>query len=197
VYLVDADSATATSVQGAAIAGQVKARLSSAQIAADVDAMEERRVRVVIDADAAGTVDALLLWRGGMRAYRLDDATPIAPPETAGLRPITAVEADGRVERWWQGTAEAVSRAVNETKLDAGHVAFADRLANGEWRTRVAISPPLAELGVGRTAIASIEPVRHGRALALTFAPGTSSDTSPAPAGGVVNPTRCRAVLPA
>jgi RsiW-degrading membrane proteinase PrsW (M82 family) len=172
VYFADADPSSGAEVTGAALAAGVKARLSSAQIAADVDAIEAGRVRVVVDADAAGSVDALLLWRGGLRAYRLDDALPIAPPETSGLRPLTAPAADGRVERWWQGSAEAVSRAVLETKLDADHVALAERLPSGEWRTRVAISPPLAELGVGPASIASIETTRRGRAVALTFSPG-------------------------
>src|SRR4029077_19220822 len=47
-----------------ALAANVKVRLVMAQVMADVDAPEAGRVRVVVDADAAGAVDEPLWWRG-------------------------------------------------------------------------------------------------------------------------------------
>jgi protease PrsW len=55
----------------AVLASRMKARLSAAQIAADVELADDGHgVRVVVDADAAGAVDALVLWRGGLSVWR-------------------------------------------------------------------------------------------------------------------------------
>jgi RsiW-degrading membrane proteinase PrsW (M82 family) len=91
VYLADADGPTGAAEE-AALAARVKARLSSGQIAADVDATEGHGVRVVVDADAAGTADALLLWRGGLRVYRLDDGAPLAELGVAASASIVSIE---------------------------------------------------------------------------------------------------------
>lgn len=56
-----------------AVAERVKARLSAARIAADVTAVDDRTVRVVTDLGAARSVDAVVLWRGGLDAYPADD----------------------------------------------------------------------------------------------------------------------------
>jgi RsiW-degrading membrane proteinase PrsW (M82 family) len=79
-------------------------------------------------------------------------------------------------ERWWQGSSEAVGRAVHDTKLDRDHMAFAERVPGGtEWRTRVAVLPPLVVLGMTGAPIQSITPLLHGRALGLGFAPEARS----------------------
>ena len=137
-------------------------------------ATEEGHVRVTVDADVAGAVDDLLVWRGGLRILRADDEVALAPPNTAGLRPMSAAGVRGR-DRWWQGTAEAVARAVRESRLDEGHVAFAERVPGDshEWRTRVALLPPLVVLGLGDAPFQSVAPAEQGRALALGLAPGT------------------------
>jgi RsiW-degrading membrane proteinase PrsW (M82 family) len=78
-YAVDPDPATAKTLDVALAALRTKARLSSAQITADVDVTGDgQRVRVVIDADAAATVDALVLWRGGLSVLSAD--APGGPP---------------------------------------------------------------------------------------------------------------------
>jgi len=109
-YAIDPDPATgarAVSASAALTAADVKARLAAAQLAADVSATAEGRVRVVSDADAAGVVDALVLWRGGLTASLVGD-----PART-----------------------------------------------------------PVVQLGVGPRAITAIEPIEHGKALALSLSP--------------------------
>jgi RsiW-degrading membrane proteinase PrsW (M82 family) len=152
------------------VAAGMKARLVSAQIPADVDAPEDN-VRVVVDADIAGAVDELLTWRGGVGVYRVDGDYTLAPADTTGIRPMSARDASGSVDRWWQGPAIAIGRVVRQSRLDEGHSAFAEMLPGGEWRTRVVVLPPLAELGLAETPLEAIEPVQHGRALALTLSP--------------------------
>jgi RsiW-degrading membrane proteinase PrsW (M82 family) len=174
-YEVRPDPATGTTLDAQLAAAGVKARISSALAPSDVDTTESGAVRVVVDADVAGAVDDLLAWRGGIRVSRSDDGMVLAPIDTTGLRPMSA-PAPGTPageERWWQGTGEAVARAVRTTKLDTGHVAFAEKLPNGEYRTRVAISPPVVTLGFGATPIDNIQPIERGRALAVTL-PGES-----------------------
>ncbi len=81
-YDVDADPATGRVLDPATAALRIKARLSAAQIAADVDATPSGdRVRVVVDADEAETAESLVLWRGGL-TVSLGDASgrPEAPP---------------------------------------------------------------------------------------------------------------------
>jgi RsiW-degrading membrane proteinase PrsW (M82 family) len=85
-YEVERDAATGKLVEPAAAATLAKARLSAAEINADVDVTPDgRSVRVVIDADAASAVDALLLWRGGLEMSVVDAASP---PNDAKASPI-------------------------------------------------------------------------------------------------------------
>jgi RsiW-degrading membrane proteinase PrsW (M82 family) len=172
-YVVDPDPSTGQTLEPSLAALGVKARLASGAIMADVGATEQGHIRVTVDADVAGAVDDLLVWRGGLRVLRADDEVALAPPNTAGLRPMSATGV-GSQDRWWQGTAEAVARAVRESRLDEGHVAFSERVPGDshEWRTRVALVPPLVVLGLGDAPLQSVAPVEHGRALALGFGPG-------------------------
>jgi RsiW-degrading membrane proteinase PrsW (M82 family) len=87
-YEIDAEPGTTHFVDGALAAAAMKARLSAAQITADVAvAADGRHVRVVIDADGAEVVDSLLLWRGGLRVDRVaPGGGPSAPrPPTASV----------------------------------------------------------------------------------------------------------------
>jgi RsiW-degrading membrane proteinase PrsW (M82 family) len=95
-YEAGADSETGRALDPALAAARVQARLSAAQISADVD-VDGPRVRVVVDADAAANVDALLLWRGGLTVSRADapapdDATTSSPgaraPGSPEARPL-------------------------------------------------------------------------------------------------------------
>jgi protease PrsW len=104
-YEVDVDPASAQALDPALAAARVQARLSAAQISADVQ-VDGQRVRIVVDADATANVDSLLLWRGGLTASRAgatasgsatvppaDAKTPggALPPPLAEL-PIASVE---------------------------------------------------------------------------------------------------------
>jgi RsiW-degrading membrane proteinase PrsW (M82 family) len=189
-YVVDPEPTTGKTLDVELTAMGVKSRLASGQIMADVSVTEEGHVRVVVDADVAGAADDLVLWRGGLRALRADPGYVLAPPDTSGLRPMSAPGPEGE-ERWWQGPSEAVGRAVHETKLDRDHVAFAERIpGSSEWRTRVADLPPLVVLGMAAAPIQSITPLLHGRALALGFAPDArgvlAQERATHPAGRII-----------
>jgi RsiW-degrading membrane proteinase PrsW (M82 family) len=147
---------------------RVKNRLDAAQIAADVDVVGDEGVRVVVDAEAVPAVEQLVAWRGGIDAYRVDDEGVFDPASATarGLRPRTRKLPGGGSERWWEGPSDAVARAVNEAKLDARHLAFAERLTEDVWRTRVVHAPAVEVIGV-RDPIVSIDLAQRGRALAL------------------------------
>jgi protease PrsW len=171
----------------------VKARLSAAQVAAEVEVVNRtgdaspRRsewggvepthsngdVRVVVDSDVAGGVDELILWRGGMTAYLMDEAggPDVDPTHREGLQPGWAQAPDGTTDRWWQGTAEALQKAIREAKPEQGRGYFVERMPGGLWRTRAVFTPELVTLGLSQTPITSIQLAAHGRSLAFTFGP--------------------------
>jgi RsiW-degrading membrane proteinase PrsW (M82 family) len=169
-YAIQPDPATGATLDAALTAAGVKARISSAMVPSDVDVTAQGRVRVVVDADIAGAVDDLVQWRGGVRVSREDPGYVLSPTSTDGLTPMTAGSA-GAEQRWWQGPGDAIARAVRDTKLDAGHLAFAEKLPSGEYRTRVAVSPPIVTLGYAQTPIGNLSPLDHGKALALELPP--------------------------
>jgi len=72
-YAIQPDPATGTTLDATLTAAGVKARISSAMVPSDVDTTPEGRVRVVVDADIAGAIDALVRWRGGVSVARADD----------------------------------------------------------------------------------------------------------------------------
>jgi RsiW-degrading membrane proteinase PrsW (M82 family) len=169
-----APGAAGANLPASTLAAGAKARLALAQIPADVEGSDARDgiVRVVVDAEMAGAVDELLTWRGGLSLVRVDGEFSLAPPDTTGIRPMTARGADGTVDRWWQGPAAAIGRTVRQAKLDESHLAFAEALpGGGEWRTRVVVVPAIAELGSSDTPLEAIEPAAFGKALALSLSP--------------------------
>jgi RsiW-degrading membrane proteinase PrsW (M82 family) len=88
---------------GAALAAVgVKSRLSSALVPSDVSPTDAGRVHVVVDADVAGGVDALLRWRGGIDVRRDPESPPLL---TLGISPAT-IEA---IEPALHGRALAVT----------------------------------------------------------------------------------------
>ncbi len=92
-------------VPAALAAVGVKSRLSSALVPSDVEAIGDGsagRVRVVVDADVAGGVDALLRWRGGIDVRRDAQSPPVV---TLGVAPA-AIEA---IEPLEHGRALAVT----------------------------------------------------------------------------------------
>jgi RsiW-degrading membrane proteinase PrsW (M82 family) len=148
----------------------VKARLSAAGIAADVTAVEEHRVRIDVDLGAAAAVDALVRWRGGLGVYPVDDTAAFVPVHAEGLEARSRDLGDGRVDRYWEGSREAVERAAAEAPVAPGLRVFADRLPGGRFRTRVVATPASAELEVGPGGIESIGAGAHGRALVVGLA---------------------------
>src|SRR5260370_18918682 len=70
------------------VVSRVKARLSAAQVAADVEATRDNRVRVVLDEDETGAVDALLSWRVGLILFLAQNAFPPCSPYTPLLSPL-------------------------------------------------------------------------------------------------------------
>ncbi len=159
---------------GSDLAQRVKARLDAADIAASVDVERPGAVRVVTDAEAASAVDQLLGWPGGIAAYRVDDDVTLAPrpAATRDLRARSRVRPEGGTERWWEGSSDAVHRLVSETPVDARHLAFAERVSDDLWRTRVVQTPALQSLGGAVAPFTAIELAAHGRALALTLPSG-------------------------
>jgi RsiW-degrading membrane proteinase PrsW (M82 family) len=147
---------------------RVKNRLDAAQIATDVDVITDDTVRVVVDAEAVPAVEQLVAWRGGIEAYRVDDEGVFDPASAAaqGLRARARRRPDGSTERWWEGSADAVARAVSDAKLDPRHMAFAERLGEDVWRTRVVHAPAVEVIGL-RHPFTSIDLAARGRALAL------------------------------
>ncbi|HEX8789945.1 MAG TPA: PrsW family intramembrane metalloprotease [Polyangiaceae bacterium] len=85
-----AQGETAVSAPMAAIG--IKSRLASALVPSDVEATDEGRVRVVVDADVAGGVDALLRWRGGIDVRRQAEPATTPPLLTLGIAPATIAD---------------------------------------------------------------------------------------------------------
>src|SRR5258708_17904427 len=81
------------------VVSRVKARLSAAQVAADVEATRDNRVRVVLDDDETGAVDALLSWRGGLSTGLSPCPTPPQPTAPTLAHPMPAPPAASGVDR--------------------------------------------------------------------------------------------------
>jgi RsiW-degrading membrane proteinase PrsW (M82 family) len=134
-YEIDPDPATGKALDVELAALRTKARLSAAQIPADVDATaDRRRVRVVIDADAVGAVDGLVLWQGGLSVLRAEapDAGPIAELPIAGIE----TAARGRALALTFSSGKARDALVAEEKA---HPPESVTLARGQ--TRLATMP--------------------------------------------------------
>jgi RsiW-degrading membrane proteinase PrsW (M82 family) len=170
-YKAKDDPGASGPIDAAVLAAGVKARLVSAQLAADVDPLGPGTVRVVADADYAGYVDELVTWRGGLAVARVDDTVTVAPRDSTGLEPMSAPRPDGQVDRWWQGDSESVHRVANEARIDEHHTVLAQRIGPTLWRTRVLVVPALVHFGFEDAPIVSIEPAERGKALAIATAP--------------------------
>jgi RsiW-degrading membrane proteinase PrsW (M82 family) len=109
-YDIEADPTTGKTMAPALAREVIKARLSAAQIIADV-AATARGVRVTVDETAAPAVDSLVLWRGGLRAYRADREPPGAEVDL-GLGPAAILS----IEPALRGRAIAI--AVTPGALD-------------------------------------------------------------------------------
>jgi len=137
-YGVAPESGGPAPVEPRSAATLVKARLTTAQIAADVD-VAGNRVRVVVDADTADAVNAFILWRGGVAFYRANDGFALTLPAPEELRRVAGSAGNGAAgpgDGGWRGSSAAVARALRNAKLDDRHVVFAERVDDGEWRTR-------------------------------------------------------------
>jgi RsiW-degrading membrane proteinase PrsW (M82 family) len=84
-YSVRTDPVTGKSAEPELAAALVKGRINAALTPAEVDVTAAGTVRVVVDDDAADSVDALLRWRGGLDAYVVDDAGALRKPPVTTL----------------------------------------------------------------------------------------------------------------
>ncbi len=157
-------------------AAYVKARLSAAQVTADVDT-EGEHVTVKVDKDYAEFADELLHWRGGLAAYRVDAAYNFALADTAELemKSEPGPAGSGTTERYYVGRTPDVLRAVRATNLAKGHLVFVERIDAEHSRTRVVADPPVVDLGP-MDGVALVTTVDLGRSLAVTLVPeGTTA----------------------
>src|SRR5262249_7206315 len=72
-------------------------RLAAVQLTAEVETTAPNRLRVVIDADYAPTVEDLIEWRGGLKAHLVDPAC--APPGGPRSGPLTEVRRITQTEK--------------------------------------------------------------------------------------------------
>src|SRR5262249_11476174 len=119
---------------------------------------------------------ALVRWRGGLGVYPLDETAAFVPAHAEGLEARSRDLGDGRVDRYWEGSREAVERAAAEAPGGPGRRVFAERLPGGRFRTRVVPAPASADLEVGPGGIESIGAGAHGRALVIGL--GASARTA-------------------
>ncbi len=139
-YDVDADPLTGRTVAADVAAAAAKARLSAGQVAADVsETANGRGVRVVVDADSAAVVDSLLLWRGGLRAYREPWRAGDLEAKPLAELPIASVQAALR------GRALAITLAPG-----ARDALAAERLSDPNGRVAITRGPTrIATLPLG------------------------------------------------
>lgn len=141
--------AAGSALDPAGAAAAVKARLNAAQTLADVEVTAQGTIRVVVDAEAAGAVDALLHWQRGIDAYLVDDA--VDPAALAAVR----------------------SRAPSA--LPPGRALFEERVDATQWRPCVVRSPPVLTLGSAAIPFLSIDTDLRGRAVAIGLAGGATA----------------------
>ncbi len=123
----------------------VRARIAAARIVADVDATTDG-VKVKVDRDESGTVDALLTWRGGLALYELAPEASISLPDVAGLEPRTETHAGGLVERYYVGPEGTIARAVRQAPIGKGLKALVQNLDADRARTLIVRDPPKVDL---------------------------------------------------
>jgi RsiW-degrading membrane proteinase PrsW (M82 family) len=155
------DDATEVAKPSAVLASNVTGRLGAAHVTADVDVAADGTLHIVVDRDAAETVDALLTWRGGLAIYELETATSYTPDDTTGLTAETEAHPEGYVERYFTGSPEAVAAAIRRSKAPEGLRALVEIQSPESARTRLVKDPPRLDL---RGAIDRVE-TRRGRTL--------------------------------
>ncbi len=153
------------------VAFDVKARLTAAQVTADVDS-DGDRVSVKLDKDLAEFADELVHWRGGIAAYRVDAAFNFALADTADLEMKTepGPAGSGTTERYYVGATADILRSVRAMKLAPGHLVFVERIDATHSRTRVVVDPPVVDLGP-MDGIAYAATTDLGRSIAITLTP--------------------------
>jgi RsiW-degrading membrane proteinase PrsW (M82 family) len=171
-YSVETGAPNPPDLDARELAARVKARLASGNVAADVTASDERTVRVDVDLGAARTVDALVSWPGGLGAYPVDPTFAFAPGDGTGLVVRTRPLPDGRTERFWEGSRDAVERAAAGADVGTEHLVFAERITGDRFRTRVVRAPSAIDAATGPGAVDAVGDAAHGRALSVWLGPG-------------------------
>lgn len=148
------EGAAPTTAFGENLRALVLRRFSAAQIGAEV-IEDDAQVRIIVDEALAATADELATWRGTLLLMEPDPAHTIAPTDTRGLTEATQTQPDGAVERYWEGSQEAVARAVLEAPPDRDHRVVAEAVypTSGSrelrFRTRVVRAVAVDEIGDG------------------------------------------------
>jgi protease PrsW len=125
---------------------QLELRLAAAHIPADVDAVDGRRLRVTVDADAATSADDLVVWRGGLAVHRADPRYAFAPKDTSGLVAKTETHGDGTIEHYFVGSRAAIASAIRASPSDDAHRVLVEAIDAGSARTRVVHELPALDL---------------------------------------------------
>lgn len=130
-------------------------RLSAAQIGADVDDDDARRVRIVVDEALSATVDELVALSGTLVLYATDPLASFTPLDPSGLEPASRATTSGALERWFEGGRDAVVRAAEHAGLDKDHRVLVEPVRPTHdsdpprWRTRIVRARPMAEIDDG------------------------------------------------
>ena len=137
------------------VAQLVQTRLILAEANADVDALDTDKVRVTIDSDEAAYANAMILWRGGLKVFRVDPAFPFSPSDTTGLTP----KMDGD-DHYWVGATSAINRATAGSPAAKGHYVFSEPVDQTTSRTRVVFDDPIVDLSGQISTIGLVDSAR-------------------------------------
>ena len=138
------------------------------------DRAAEGAVRVVVDADAAGAVEALpALGAGGWASIASTTPSSSRPPTPPGCARMIGPRRHARPPGGALVAGPVRRRGPGRTRGEARRRAHCARRApcrTGSGERAVVQTPAVVTLGVDDTAIASIALALRGRALAFTFA---------------------------
>lgn len=126
-------------------------RLNAGRLSADV-AEDERRVRIVVDAAYAASVDELVTWTGTLLLLEPDPSVVLTPPDPSS--PLV-LRHDGD-DHWYEGSRADVLHAIERSPVDRDHRILAEPVGGTDlkpnsllWRTRTVKFAPIGELGDG------------------------------------------------
>jgi len=176
-FTVDADP-TQVRLSLLQVVSRVKARLSAGQVAADVDATRDKRVRVVVDEDEAGAVEALLHWRGGLSVYVADDSAALTSTDTT-LPDEQHIAFAERLPSGESRTRFALLPAIVDLGAQGSEIASIERADHGRSLALRFDAAGRSRLGAQRDlAPSAIVVIARGRTLLATL-PWSAVRTEP------------------